>query len=476
MTDAISPEQAIEELWRRGRSRWKLFEDQQEVYDALWAFLTNPDTRYGQFWFDVHRQWGKTFLGLTVSDEFARRFDGTRIVYTSATQKGLWQFVQPNIETLLCDCPAELRPTWIYQESSYRYENGSQIHLAGVNNDHENDARGPKADLIVNEEASFVDRLDYLIGSVELPMLTTTGGRILNITTPAESPAHDSFQYRNKCLAEGHYIRRTIDDNRHMSQAAKSKLISEMGGPLATKARRELWCEWLVEEERAVCPEFTDERAKAIVEPVSPPTYETPLVALDVGFEDYSHVLFGYYSFRDARLMVQAECRLKRMRTDELATAVKDMEARLWSKYDKRPARCSDVDLILLHDMSSLHGLHFQPTAKDEKEAMVNELRLWVQSGRIRIDPSCVHLVRQLKSAIWNKARTSFERTSMDGHFDGVDALIYMLRNAPVHLNPYPALDASITLATHTITAEAQRRDTPVEVAMRQIFNRRRPS
>jgi hypothetical protein len=242
-----------------------------------------------------------------------------------------------------------------------------------------------------------------------------------------------------------------------------------MGGRDSTKCRRELYCEWVVDETRAVVPEFNDERSAIMVHEVDPPTYETPLVSLDVGFEDYSHLLFGYYNFKTAHLVIQAEARLRRMRTDQLAAEVKRVEAELWTGYAPKPSRVSDVDLILLQDLGAIHGLHFAPIAKDEKEAMVNELRLWVQSHRLEIDPGCEFLVRQMKSAIWNKSRTSFERTPEDGHFDGVDALIYMLRSAPIHHNPYPAFPAGVTPKTHTVL-QGNWTDDQTTKAMRTLF------
>lgn len=378
------------------------------------------------------------------------------------------------MRTLLFDCPKTLRPRWNVADGYWQFCNGSEIHIAGCNNGHADDSRGQRSHLNVIDEAGFVDELEYLLKSVLLPQTLTTGGVTVLISTPPKSPAHELIPILRQAESEGAYFKWVLDQTTHLTQAAKDALVSEMGGRDSAEAQRELWCEIVTDPARAVVPEFTEERAKALVRPVPPPTYETPLVSLDVGFEDYSHELFGYYHFRTATLRIQKETRLRRMRTDQLAAETKRIEAELWPEYKPestlQPSRVSDTDLILLADLGALHKLHFVPTAKDEKEAMVNELRLWVQNGRIQIDPSCVHLVRQMKSAIWNKQRTQFERTAADGHFDGVDALIYMLRNAPIHVNPYPPLDPSITVATHQINPSATVREE--EKAIRSIFGR----
>lgn len=385
--------------------------------------------------------------------------------------------VRPNMRTLLRDCPQNIRPRWNTQDSCYYFPNGSEIHVAGSNNGHEDDSRGNKSDLNVVDEAGYVDRLSYLLKSVLLPQTLTTGGRTIVISTPPESPAHELIPILRSAESSRHYFRHTIDQTTHLSQRAKDQLIKSMGGPLSTQVRRELYCEIVTDESRAVIPEFTEARAIELVRPVPPPTYETPLVAMDVGFEDYSHVLFGYYDFKRAKLCIQRETRIRRMRTDELAAEVKRVEGELWTgpKAPRRPVstkpfRVSDVDLILLADMSALHGLHFMPTSKDTLEAMVNQVRIWVQTGRIEIDPCVTHLIRQLKCAIWNKQRTAFDRSAEDGHFDAVAALVYMVRNCPVHANPYPAFDPSVIPATHQIRPALERSEQTKAVA--SIFGR----
>ncbi|HET9599141.1 MAG TPA: terminase family protein, partial [Anaeromyxobacteraceae bacterium] len=271
-SDRISREEAISRLWSLGRLRFKLFPDQREVYDAIRAFLADPATRFEDYWVDISRQWGKTLLGLLISTEEAIRTPETLIGYTAATRTALWQFVMPNMDVLLSDCPDELRPHWDTVSNDFVFPNGSRIHLAGVNNGHENDARGPRRNLMVNEEAGFVDRFAYLHDSVELPMLTTTGGRILNITTPAETPAHESFGYMVTCRQKGHYIRRTIEDNRHLTEGTKAKLIERAGGRESTTCRRELFCEWVTDETRAIIPEYTEQADAEIAQPTDGPT------------------------------------------------------------------------------------------------------------------------------------------------------------------------------------------------------------
>jgi hypothetical protein len=209
-----------------------------------------------------------------------------------------------------------------------------------------------------------------------------------------------------------------------------------------------------VDEETAVVPEFA-KHASAIIQPAPAPTYEAPLVAMDVGFADFHAILYGYWNFREAKLVVQAEDVLQRATTDRIAQAMKAKEATLWgaNKGKTSPQRWSDVDLRLIADLWEMHKLSVTPTAKDDLEAQVNNVRLLVKDEKVIIDPACVTLIRQLRTGVWKDNRREFERTKSEGHFDALAAFVYFARNADRYTNPYPALPEGINDWTHHVPA-----------------------
>ena len=484
----LTREEAIPAAWEIGDLWYKLRPYQRELYDAVWSFL-NGQKASRKLFVDCHRRFGKSFVLFLVAVEVglgkgpwkdARR----TIRFAAPTMADLEEIYIPIAEEMFEDCPEHLCPVWQSSRGRGHFlfpSTGSRLYLFGVDAKHYRKARGKACHFGVVDEAGACEPgcgegIKHVVNSILLPQTFSVDGRIVLATTPPETPAHDSHSLKSDALAAGTYIRRTLDETaRYFGPGAVTEYERESGGRDSTAFRREYLCEWIVDMARAVCPEFTAEKAKALVKPVPPPTHEKPLVSLDVGWADWSHVLFAYYDFRRAVLCIQAETRIRRMRTDQLAAEVKAWEARLWTgpdapkrRTEREPFRVSDVDLILLADLSALHGLHFMPTTKDEKESMVNQMRLWVQTNRIQIDPSCVHLVRQLHNAIWDKPRKSFERTSEDGHFDAVDSLVYLVRNCPVGENPYPALAEGVTPATHHIPKSAEQRDE--DKAFRQMF------
>jgi len=448
----IGREEARAQLWAMGELRWLLFDDQHQIYDPLRAAIDSTEG-VKKWVVEIHRQRGKSFAACLLADEAARRNPGWQIRFVTGNQKSLRKIVQPNMRALHETCPFDLRPAWNTMDSCYRYHNGSEIHLAGANDGHADDSRGQRAHLCIVDEAGFVDDLDYLVGSVLLPQTLTTGGKVILISTPPVTPAHAFIAEVELAIGRGTHILSTIDDCTHLSDRQKSDLIAELGGRTSTKARRELWCEHIVDEERAVVPEFDDARRSAIVSPIPPATYEQPTVAIDVGFEDLTAILFGYWHFTTARLHIQAEVMIKRGRTDQVADAIRMKEEELWGKNENLPGpvRWSDTDLRLIADLGELHDLGVTPTAKDDKEAQVNALRMLVKEDKLRIDPSCVMLIGTLRTAVWNKARTSFERLREYGHADALDALIYLHRNVDRYSNPYPGIPAGATWQTHQL-------------------------
>ena len=104
-----------------------------------------------------------------------------------------------------------------------------------------------------------------------------------------------------------------------------------------------------------------------------------------------------------------------------------------------------DVDLGLQQDLKLLHDLNFITTRKDNKEGAINEMRMWVAKGKIKIHERCKHLIYHLEFGQWNDKRSDFKRmpdtpdkSIKGGHVDGIPALYYLIRNVQRSKNPFP--------------------------------------
>ena len=133
-------------------------------------------------------------------------------------------------------------------------------------------------------------------------------------------------------------------------------------------------------------------------------------------------------------------------------------------------------NVILLNDLSIKHELLFIPTLKDNADAQINNMRLLLKAEKIVINPRCVTLISHLKSAIWNKSRTSFARDATKGHFDMIHALVYFCRNVNMNKNPFPpGYEFSGINNVFFADPAIKARETQVETKLKEMFTVKSP-
>lgn len=436
----IDKKRAIDALWRRGILKWKLDKNQLEMYE----FARND--KHSIVVIGSSRQLGKSFFLTTLAIEECIRNPYTIVKFIAPKVKDIKRIIAPLIREITQDAPKDLIPHYSTQDHIFKFKNGSEIQLAGTDNGHAESIRGNKAHLCIIDEAGFCDDLDYIVNSILIPTTTTTNGKIIMASTPSRAPDHPFMEFMRDAEAEGRFIKKTIYDNPRLTEAQIDKIAAAIGGKDSVDFKREYLVEIIVSEDDAVVPEFTSELEKSIVVEWTRPPFCDCYVAMDIGGSDLTVVLFAYYDFKGARLIIEDELVFgRKMLTDELADAIATKEAQLWTHKAtgelKTPQlRIADNNnIILLNDLAAKHGLNFVPTLKDNRDAALNNMRLMLKSMKIFISPKCKTLISHLKSAIWNKARSSFGRSVDKGHYDAVDALIYLCRNVNYSKNPYPS-------------------------------------
>jgi len=293
-----------------------------------------------------------------------------------------------------------------------------------------------------DEPGSMTD-LDVIVNSIIQPQTLTTlksrGDSIAQVFlgTPAKSPSHPFFFIKEQCKSEGNYVKRTIYDNTALDERTIQIYKNETKTDSNVSWEREYLCMDVVDTENAIIPEFDEKKEQELVLDRERPDHYILYGSMDPGFSDFTAYLIGYYDFINASYIIEGEWFANCKNTKEIAAAIEELENRLFPNT-KMYIRFSDTDPRLIADLSILHNLQFCKTRKDNKDAQVNYVRNMVASDRLYIHPRCVNLIRQLRSGIWNDQKTKFARTSTDGHFDLLDALVYMLRNVDIHENPYP--------------------------------------
>lgn len=436
----LKPKAAREVLWSRGNLLWKLHAGQKVIEKAY--SLVGRKLFVG----NCARRFGKTFWACNKAVEHAIRCKNLlpRIKYAAATRLDLEEFALPSFEAILADCPETFRPQFIASKSKYRFpHNGAEIQLLGLDK-RPDGGRGNYCDLYIFEEAGFIKDLEYLYGSVVAPMMVRRpGAKIIMISTPPPTPAHPFQKFCEMAQSQDAYAELNIYANPLLTE----KDIKEAHEECLDESQwlREYMCQFVVDMNKAIIPEWNEEYEKDIVRP----DYFNHLhryECMDLGVKiDLTAVLFGYYDPRmgDQGLLViedEAEISGPKMTTLGLRDLIREKEAKLWGDKNVYKRIADSDNPLLVQDLGSLHGLYFIPTNKEQLHAMVNELRVFIKRGRLRISPKCKKLIGCLKYGIWNNKRSGFDRSKLYGHFDHLAALVYMVRNLNQVDDPVPDL------------------------------------
>ena len=434
---------------------------------------------------ETHRRWGKSHYFLARGVGRCLRLPGQRFIYALPTKEDAKDIVIPNLSRVIEGCPAELRPkksglTWTFQNPRWKDKEAvSTIAVAGINSD-KDAGRGGGCDEVVVDEAGYVLNLEYWLREVAGPQFVGRYNATCSlISSTPKTMSHPYIQkYIPEAKAFNRYIRIRGSDNPDFTPADRDILHQIVGPEDSIAWRREIECEHITDEEDMIVPEFTCSKAE-IVKKIRRPDFFYPDICADVGYADYTHILFGYVHFTEQKLIIEDEIWVHYRTLGELADLIHRAENELYNPKDigeepyKRLRRVADATPIDLETLARDHGLPFGAAAKHNADATIAQLRTAIQERTIMIHPRCKQLLYQLENGIWNERRTDFVRNETLGHCDGIKALSYMIRMARWRINPKPA-EMSHTRQTVSsskfkyIPPSSGRSDNPIVRALRR--------
>ncbi len=445
MTEAkLTKQQALMELWRRGNLRWKLKGPQKELYDLYYS------NKYKQMTWLLARRSGKSFTLTVLAIECCLRTPNTIVNFLAPTKTQLEDFLRPIFRTVLNDCPDDLKPQYVARKYIYYFNNGSEIHLAGTDNGHAEKLRGKDTSLWIVDEAGSCNDLNDIIKSILMYSALLKKGKGILASTPSKDPEHDFIKFVEKAEMDGSLIKKTIYDNPMLNQDNIKEIIEELGGADTDEFKREALCEIIKDSSTFVIPEFTTELQVDIIRDWPKPPFYDAYEGMDLGFNDLTVVLFGYYDFRADKIIIEdeiiADFQKKDMNLSILTQLIlnkeEDLYTNIYTNEVKTPySRVSDIDYIVTNEIrvNSKNKLNFIATKKDDNDAAINNLRLLISKKKIIIHPRCKTLIQHLTNVKWKKGKKIFARSQDNGHYDAVDALKYLVRSIEVGKNPYPA-------------------------------------
>lgn len=446
----------VADAWRSGDLRYKLKHCQADMLDAI------SQSEGFRYIIKCARRLGKSYLFMLIAIMVCLRKHKAKVRYAAPYKEQLTEILEPILNIICADAPQDRKPIWIKGRWLFKH-NGSTIVPAGVNNGNAEKLRGPECDLFIVDEAGTVTRLKYLVTDIAIPQFMDKDGRVVKGrkllvgSSPPKTPAHEFTQMADEAARDGNYSHYDIFDAEYPDDVVQM-VMKELKGPDSTAWKREALALDVVEEAYALCPEWKEEYVQEFEIDEFFPFY-LKYEALDIGVRDLTVCGLAHYDFKQAKLFIHDEFVINgpQMTTEKVADGIRAMDAlRLKVLYEveivndrprwkaKLPPHCrlrrvSDVDLLLIQDLSTIHGLSFEATDKGELEQMVNNVRLWVGRGGLIVHPRCKQTIGCLRTGVWNEKRTGFDRSAQFGHFDAFAMVMYLLRNVDVRTNPIPA-------------------------------------
>lgn len=395
------------------------------------------------------RRIGKSHLVCAYLDEVARSTKGALLVYAAATQVSVRNFSGPIMDVVIA-ARGGVRPEWRAQESMWFYpDTGSRILLVGCDDRHKVDRlRGQAAHVVVVDEAATIAGLTYALGSVFMPLLATTGGRMLVASSGAFSAQDDFAQLTAEARAKGTLVVRTIDDADPgiVSPEWIESYAQSVGGRGSATFQREMLCRTVSDASTSVVPEWQAASADIVSEPAFAPDYAHRYTVLDVGHVDMTVAAIGYAWWEEATPVVTDEVVMQRATSPQIAQAVLDAErladARMGLKAQGRRRRFADVTPQTCADLR-LAGLDVTPLVKGDVLASTARLRSHVQMRRLLVAPRCETIAAHAESAQWAPSGRDMRRvqpteTTPGHHYDGVAALRYFVDVCDLKTDPRP--------------------------------------
>jgi hypothetical protein len=444
-------------LYRSGRLDWLLEDHQLVIYEKYRHWEAHGEGRI--FVLDCARRTGKTTLVSAIKAEDCMRQAGSTHTFAHAFYGDIGEVIIPVIEWLFADAPEDVRPKYYGSKDGFRegyyFPNGSKLLLIGLDMKPKG-RRGRASDGYAITEAGHVKRLKRTVGGVIMPMFQRRhGARLILESSAPEDLDHDFEHFCDEAKTRDAYIFRTLWDNTALTQEEKEAYYADSARIEKELAEREYDGKRIRPRSRRVVPDFDPGRH---VVPLERPRCALGIVAMDPGFRDLFAILWGYWHPTLAKLVIEREYAERNQTTHDIVAEINRAELALYGDASilarggqklyghERPKglhfwsenhgsfhgnpylRISDTSAQLIGDLVVTHKIEVGHTRKDDKEAALYALRDAFHSDKIVVLPSCPRLSAHLQVAVWNEQRTDYERTENFGHYDLVDALVYMWR------------------------------------------------
>lgn len=443
---------ARQECWLQGNLRYLTRKHaQRRLYDKA-RVLKEKDgnDKLTHIVWNCHRRLGKSFLLVLLAVERCLRYPNQHVKYGAPTFKQVQEIVVPHLADLLRNCPDIARPAraqyeWTFQNPRWPINSPPSIlKIVGLNIQQGDRLRGQRANMAVLDEVREVEEADYILSNVlAYQFVGQENPLLICASTPPRTMSHDFVtKLIPRAIERGTYSEVPTSANEDWTQMDEDLIVEEVGDDSTTSYQREALCKLISEDSDLIIPEFTrpdrhgKDTSESVIEDRKRPDYFCPMVVMDTGWVDHTAILFGYVDFKDQILVVEDEIVVHYQTTGSIAASIRVKEHTLYKGNPHETRRKADCTKQQLDDLRRDHKLWFTEVQKYDRDQALARLRTAVQKKKVRIHPRCESLIYQLRHGVWNRRRSSFERSESLGHCDALSALVYMWRVSNFDENP----------------------------------------
>jgi hypothetical protein len=388
----------------------------------------------------IGRRWGKSTFGWLYLAQKAYQKANSHFLFLAPVNEKLDSYLAKVVDQILIFCPKDVAPA--YKNGKYIFFNGSTIECFGTTNESFLYIKGQRFDGIYADEIGEMDDLQSIINDILSPTIFDSQGFLLCFSAPGETPDHYFKTLCEEAQLGGYYSHFTIYDAGYDAAWILQELQDvAKGDPKNTTWRRQYLGEFATESTRMVLNTWISDKYVKIIPKVASFPYFYHYVSWDPGFRDPNALTFSTYLWDIKTLYIEDEIVIpgKDITPDKLAEQIKAKVKELWGESERVAYWADPSNQTILDIVAKNYKLYFGWTAKDKKEQALEELRTFIQDGRLILHPRCVIHKLMFENTIWDKTHKDFERSNSGHHGDCVDSTLYTFRNVNFE-NPLPAV------------------------------------
>ena len=394
-------------------------------FEKQWDFINDPSSFKAV---QCTRRAGKSYSAGIYAFKEAFETPGCSIVILGLTRDSVKRIFYKDILKEL-DRKFNLETKFNGSDLTATLPNGSIIYLLGVdaNPDDMNKLLGQKNKLVIIDESAFFRQdMHKLIYEILRPSVIDYEGTVAMISTTSNLTNTLYYDVLNEKIGGWKTFKWTAYDNPHMASKWKAeikRLKVDIPGIEETPHFRRMYLnEWHVDDSGLIYKYASDINDISAL----PDESWRYVLGIDLGYNDPTAFVVCAYSEHDPKLYVLETFRKSEMIVKDVATKIKELEAR----YGFETMVIDNASKQVVEELKQRYNLPLTAAQKTDKRDYIELLNSDMIVGNIQVMPSAQTLIDEWKALVWDERALErgkhVEHPGLPNHL--CDAFLYAWR------------------------------------------------